>query len=468
MNENKKKKTASSVWLSVVIAVVIVVLLNVFVTLLGEKVSLKADMTTNKMFELSDKTYEYLKDYSTPTEIYMLAGESEQDDRIKSVIEKYSAANSNIKVTNINMSENPTFGKKYVEDGNTLSANSVIVDSGDRFKLFTMTELYGVNAQTGQYTSLNVENKITSALKYVSSDKQLKACFTVGHNELAVEGAQAKLEDENYTVEETDTIKNDIPEDTDLLMIVRPTADFSQEEISKLDAYLLSGGSIQCYFDVDSKNLTNLYNYLKSWGIGVKDEVVVETDMSNSIALGESGVALVVPEVNTYEFTESIVENKRTLAYFPYSKSLTQEFEENGDITVMSILTSSDEAYTTANEIVAKTGGEQDGTYNVGMLSVDKKHGSSVYVSGNTMLLTVDESTLANNYGLANYDYFMNLINYTTGSDDSFTVNEKALVSNVISVSQLGAVIIFIFVVIIVPIAVFVCGLVIWIRRRNL
>lgn len=468
MNENKKKKTVSAVWVSVIIAIVIVILLNIFVTVLGEKVSLKVDMTTNKMFELSEKTYEYLESYSTPTDIYLLAGESEQDDRIKSVIEKYAAANNNIKVTNINMSENPTFGKEYVEAGNTLSANSVIVDAGDRFKMFTMTELYGVNAQTGQYTSLNVENKITSALKYVSSEKQLKACFTTGHNELDVDGAKQKLEDENYIVGETDTIKNDIPSDADLLMIVRPTVDFSQEEISKLDAYLLAGGNVQCYFDVDSKNLTNLYTYLESWGIGVEDKVVVETDMSNSIALGESGVALVVPEVNSYEFTESIVSNNRTLAYFPYSKSLLQKFEENGDITVMNILTSSDKAYTTANEIVAKTGDEQDGTYNVGMLSVDKKHGSTVYASGNTMLLTIDENTLANNYGLANYDYFMNLINYTTGNEDNFIVSEKALVSNVISISQLGAIIIFVLVVVLIPIAIFVCGLVVWIKRRNL
>ena len=145
-----------------------------------------------------------------------------------------------------------------------------------------------------------------------------------------------------------------------------------------------------------------------------------------------------------------------------------KKFEENGDITVMNILTSSDKAYTTANEIVAKTGDEQDGTYNVGMLSVDKKHGSTVYASGNTMLLTIDENTLANNYGLANYDYFMNLINYTTGNEDNFIVSEKALVSNVISISQLGAIIIFVLVVVLIPIAIFVCGLVVWIRRRNL
>lgn len=38
---------------------------------------------------------------------------------------------------------------------------------------------------------------------------------------------------------------------------------------------------VQVYLDVDSKNLTNLYDYLKSsWGIGVSDNIVIETDTS--------------------------------------------------------------------------------------------------------------------------------------------------------------------------------------------
>ena len=64
------------------------------------------------MYELSDKTKEYLKNYDTPVDIYILAGESEQDGNIRTVLDKYATANKNINVTNINMTSNPTFGKK--------------------------------------------------------------------------------------------------------------------------------------------------------------------------------------------------------------------------------------------------------------------------------------------------------------------------------------------------------------------
>lgn len=466
MNNLKKHKVNSSV--VIIVAIILVVAVNLFVTVLNEKFPLKIDLTSNKMYEISDKTKEYLKTYDTPVDIYILSSESDQDERISSVLSQYEA-NENINVTNIKMSENPTFGKKYIADGASLTANSVIVDSGNRFKVFSMTELYGLNAQTGQYTSLNVENKITSALKYVSSDTQLKACMVNGHNELETDGVTEKLKDENFEVSELNTLTEDIPSDASLIMIIRPTVDFSKEEISKIDSYLLSGGNVQFYFDADSKELTNLYTYVKSvWGMGVNDNFVIETDMSQSISLGQNGVTLVVPSVKSTEFTDSIITNKRTIAYFPYSKEITREFEANGDITVTPILTSSSSAYTTANEIVAKTGSEQEGEFIVGAFSQDKKHNSSVYVSGNTMLLTRDPSILANDYGLANYDYLMNLINYSIGNDDSFIVEEKALINNVISVSKSATTVIFLITVILIPAIILACGLVIWIKRRNL
>ena len=76
--------------------------------------------------------------------------------------------------------------------------------------------------------------------------------------------------------------------------------DFSKEEITKLDSYLQKGGNIQVYLDVDSKNLTNLYDYLKSsWGIGVSDNLVIETDTSKSVSLSGSSMSLVVPNVKS-------------------------------------------------------------------------------------------------------------------------------------------------------------------------
>ena len=137
---NNIKKHIINSWIVIAIAVVLVIVVNVFVTVLNGKFPLKVDLTSNKMYELSDKTYEYLETFDTPANIYILASEADQDERISSTLQKYAIANDNIKVTNINVAENPTFGKKYVTDGSSLTANSVIVDAGERFKLFSMKD----------------------------------------------------------------------------------------------------------------------------------------------------------------------------------------------------------------------------------------------------------------------------------------------------------------------------------------
>ena len=62
----------------------------------------------------------------------------------------------------------------------------------------------------------------------------------------------------------------------------------------------------------------------------------------------------------------------------------------------------------------------------------------------------------------------MIMTNFMIGNEESFTVDEKTLVNNVITLSDLGQKIIFAFVVIIIPITVLIIGLVIWIKRRNL
>lgn len=467
---NNLKKYAINTSVAVAAAIVITVLVNIFVTVLTDKFPLKIDLTTNKMYELSDKTKDFLENYNMPADIYILAGESEQDTNIRAVLDKYAALNSNIKITNINIASNPTFGKKYLTGTAKLQANSVIVDGGEKFKMYTMNDLYGVNAQSGLYTSLNVENRITSALRYISTEEDLNAYLVKGHNEMTVSGAADFLTEENYTVKEINTLTENVPEDAGLLIIAKPTVDFSKEEISKLDSYLTSGGNVQVYFDVECRGLTNLFTYLKSvWGMSVSDDIVIETNTSRSVMLPGSSMGLVVPVVEQSEFTDSIIKNQRTLAYFPYAKAVRPEFETKGDISVMPLLSSSDNSYTTTNyENVSKTGNETEEKYTVAALAQDKKNGSSVYVSGCTMLLSVEASTLTNNYGLANYDYFMNLINYTLGNDEGFAVGEKALADNVITISQSAEKIIFAVVVILIPAVVLIAGVFVWIKRRHL
>ena len=465
MNRIKAHKMGTSV--AVIGAIILVIVLNIFMGILASKFSVKIDLTSNKLYGLSEKTTEYLKNYNTPTTIYVLASEAEQDDRVRSVLNQYAALNSCIEVKNINMKENPTFGMSYVKSDESLSTNSIIVDSGKRFKLFTRSQL--VIADEKSPDALNVENEVTSALRYVSSEKSFKAAFSKGHGESELKGAMQKLQSENYEVGEVNMLAEDIQKDISLLMIVNPTADFSESEITKLDNYMSNGGNLQVYFNIGNQNLPNLYRYLESWGIGVNNDVVAETDENQLLIISGNGQRLIMPVIEDTEFTHSLIEKKRSLAYLPYSKSLTQKFEINGTIKTMPILTSTEKTHLSNNyEDVSQSNGSPEGKYAVGMLAEDSKTNSSVYVSGNTALLQIEEKTLSNNYNLANYDYFMNLVNYTLDNDEGFTVNKKTILDGSIVISQTQSNVVRVIVIIIIPLVVLLIGLAVWFKRRNL
>lgn len=463
---NKKYKINSS--LMVVIVIAIVIAINAFVTVLTGKFPIKLDMTPNQIYSISDSTKEYLKNYDLPTEIFIMAPESDEDTGVKSIISKYAVENSNIKVTNIDPEANPTFGKKYITEEESLSDVYVIVDGGEKFKTFSITDLYNVNLQTGSATSINVEGRITSALKYISSTAPVNAYIVTGHNEIAETGIREFLEDESYTVKDLNLVVEEIPEDASLLIVVSPRTDFSIPETAKLDAYFAKGGHAQFYFDaLISEGLTNLYSYLAKWGIGVNDSVAVEQSSSNAISIG-NGNALVVSEVVSDDITDTIIKNKRNIAYLPYAKTLTKLFDAGNNIVVKPLLTTSESAYASSDyESLKKQSSDETGVLNIGILASNSQNKSSIYVSGTSMLLNYTQDVLSSTFGFANYDYFMNICSYMQGNTDDYTVSAKSLYMETIEVQPLVAIIIGIVFAILVPIIILISGIVVWFKRRH-
>lgn len=461
---NKKKKNIINISAFVVVVIVLAAALNIFVTVLNSKLPLAVDLTENQLYELSDKTKSFLESYDTPVDIYILSSSAQQDDRVSEILNRYAALNGNIKITNINTASNPTFGAKYVKDGTSIATNSVIVDSGARYKVYTPTELL-----SGNSSMLNVENSITASLKYVARDTLPKAYLTTGHGEHGAPSVTGRLQNENYEIGEINTLTDAIPEDASVLISVRPMSDFTSEEISKLDNYLLDGGNIQIYLSVESKqeNMANLLSYLKtSWGMGVSNDLAVETNENCTISSGNGMPSLIVPTILSTPFTESIVTNNRVVAHTPYAKVISQEFEYNGSISVTPVLTTSQRGYPSSDETTLKKNeGANLGSYIIAALSEDMVHDSSVYVSGTTMLLTIDAERVQ---GLANYDYFMNLTEYTVDDSGDFLVDAKPVLGSRIYISDAASKRVMVIVVIVIPLLVLICGIVVWLKRRNL
>ena len=464
---NNQYKISSSVMVVVMVSVIIA--FNVFVTVLTEKFPIKLDMTPNKIFSLSNSTKDYLKNYKTPTEIFILASKADEDSFVKSALSKYATESSSIILTNVDPKTNPTFGQKYISDGESLSEKYIIVDGGERYKIFSLNDLYNINQRTGKATAINVESRITSALRYIASESEMNAYIITGHNEIDSSSMISALEDENYIVKELNLLKEEIPTDASILIELSPAHDMTVSETAKLDSYLANGGHVHFYFDVQhSEGLNNMYDYLSKWGIQVNDSVAVEKSSSNILSVGE-GRTLLISEIQSDDMTDAIIDSKRLITYFPYSKTLTKLFDNSNFITVKPLLVTTKSAYGTSDyEKLTQEDTNETEELNIGMLASNSQNRSSVYVSGTSMLLDFPRETVSLTYGFANYDYFLNICSYMQGNKGGYTASPKSLMTDTLSINPVSVYTIGILFVILIPTAILITGIVVWFKRRHL
>lgn len=457
----KKYKLMS--WIAVIIAIAIVVLVNVFMSVFTKKVPIKIDLTSNKRYELTEESYEYLKTYTADTIIYMIASEAEQDADVRAILDRYEATNSHIRIENIDPDRNPSFGRDYVSDGEQINYDSVVVVSGDKSKIIEYSELCN---ETSSKKILNVESQITSALKYVSSETEMSVYFSSGHGELNFAGAKDALASENYVTADISLMTEDIPENASALIIPRPTSDFSTAEIAKIDAYLKNGGAVQVYLSGECPTMSNLYSYLSTNGITVNDDEIVEGGAN--ILSSTSGSYMFITNYVKNDVTSDIISKKRISAYVPFSKSLEALFESSGEYTVSEYLASSDSSYTSVNfESPTKDTAVHTGSSSIALMSENSGTGGKLYVSGTTMLLS-KTVTEVNDVGLANFEYFTSLTNSMTGAGEAFVVPVKSVGANLLVMSTVAKGILFIIFVIIFPAALLTAGLAVFFRRRNM
>lgn len=474
MNKNKKYRVNAKIVTIGVLAAVILV--NLFVTLLVKKLPIKFDMTSEKIYELSKETKQMLAEYDTPVDIYFIAGSSyETSDKllgnIAQVLENYQKACKNITYTSIDAAKNPTFGTKYADAGETIGVGSVILDAGSRYKVYYYSDFYNTSTsqQTGKTTatSLRAEQMVNAGLKYITSDEEFTAYILKGHNEKALSGLEGKLKDENYTVNELNLATEDIPEGAKLLVIAAPEIDYTSAELAKLDAFFQNAGKAMIMFDYASSGLSNLYGYLADWGIAVNDDVAVEQDQAHSV----KQIGIVLADYADSDIVAQLKENKRYIGYFPYSKSIGLLFSSNNGITTETVLKTTENSYSTTDFSELKNLSGSTGSQIISATAVkqfeDNSDKAMIFVSGTTTLMDASEQTVSG-FGLANYDYIKNVLNFMHGTYEDSSISAKYLHSGRLMMNEVQALVFGGIFAVLIPLIFLIYGIVVWVKRRNL
>jgi hypothetical protein len=468
---------------SVIITITVIafiVLLNAMLTFLFKKYPLTIDLTENRAFEISPDTEKLLASLNQDVAIYVMNTESrfvssspeQYFIQANEVIRKYAQYSSRIRLEYVDLIRNPDFGSRY--PGEDIKVNDILLVSGDKRRILSSTDLFNIRSSYyGSYVaSSKAEQAMTSALLGITSGKQLLAAVIGGHGETALDAFMELLRLNSYQTMDVNLFTGNAPDDASILILAAPVRDLSADELRKIDAFL-EGGDNRMFFYLASPGqgaLPNLGEYLGEWGVAVDSGVVFETD--NSRLISPSPYIAVVDYAED-EYAKNMI-RQDLRAVIPQSRPLRALFESARYRTVKPLLQfspSSGVRPADAPNDWAPGPLQIRGNVPALMLSSQFRNNAAgdlvnahVLVSGSAFAV---EGAFLASPNIANGGYFLDLLGRLSGREDQIYIQDKTmgfaeLGANVLHIMAIAGVF-----VVLLPLAVLIAGIVVWLRRRH-
>lgn len=489
--ENRKFKYGSYATAVTVIAAVLVVILNIVFSILDTRIGLKLDLTQNRYYTLSPMTHQMLKGLDTDVHAYFLSkpGATETNLRmIRETLSKYEAASPRIKVIHVDPLKNPNIANKFATEGTPVANNSLVIANADdtKYRVINWYDLFEWNQETDppQQNGYMAERVISSAIMFLTDPNPPAVYFLQGHGELKP-SANTKLYTglvlDNFDVQTINLSKDQTRlKKGDILVIMRPTIDLIESEREQIRDFLADSGRAVFMIDPYKDPLPRFESLLKFFKIELSQEIVVETDAK--MYRDPSPINL-TPAIAEHEITQPVLQTDKNLSLFR-SRAILFNNENDKGVEVQKLLYTSRSAYAKKDFNPAhpqKAAGDAEGPFTVALAykkvvnERDDELQTRIVVFGSSSL--VDIST----YGFsaedaamyepqpANYDLFLNSVNWAANRQNRITIRPKSIMSNQLSIQNRSQVNVIMWVVIIIiPVVIMGVGTLIWMRRKHL
>ena len=384
MQVRKKLKYGGIATAVTVIFVAVVVLLNVVVAQVCKRnPDAVLDLTTANLYEISDDTVDYIKNLDQDVEIAISSEESTfQSDKyykmISETISKYQGYSDHISVTYFDTTKDPDILSKYQDlYAGDISSNQIIVTSGDRIKVYSLTDMFEIDQDKYQsyyygYASLSDcitgfkgEQTLTTAIMNVTdSNPKSVAVITKSNgnyifsatqaNAYAVTAMENLLNDNGYDVKELDMVNDTLDAETyDIVVLPAPANDLTMDAIKKLQDFLQNDGNLgkQLIYVADyTQSVTpNLDAFLKDWNLQVDSSYVREDDNNRNQTVqivASAGKGLIAPIVSLGDSENygGNLANSSLPIVAPLARPI-QKLPSNNGRVVYNMLQSSDTSY---------------------------------------------------------------------------------------------------------------------------
>lgn len=303
--DSKKLRYGTLATAITAIVIVVVVLINVIVGIVMDKYPLKADLTANKIYEVSEKTINYLEGIKSDVEIVVMSDETlykanSNYKKASEVLEKYAKYSDKIKVKYVDMQRSPDEFAKYNDKfSGDITENNVVIASVDgskidKIRVVTTESLFIMepNYATQQYdvVGFQAEQILTSAVMYVTDANPKKVAFINAQphatNMDALNSLATAMDSNGYIIELVDLKTQELTNEYNMAILLAPKDDLTETEVDKLRTYLDNNGyyskNMLYVGDVYQGLTPNIDAFIEEWGFKLGRSMVAESQDAQS------------------------------------------------------------------------------------------------------------------------------------------------------------------------------------------
>ena len=438
--------------------IIVIVTALVVANILADRYNKSYDSTSNKRYSLSEQTAKIVKGLKQDATITYYNQSTRFNDG-RDLLDQYANLSRKLKVEYVDPDKNP----QAAREANIRNFGTAVVQVGDK----------------KEEAKSMTEEGITGALIRDLKNTTRTVCFVAGSGEHQIDNtdrdglSQFKnlLLKDDYKSQTVDLLqKAEVPSECTVLVIAGPTKNYQQPEVNAIKKYVEEGGHALFAMDPPLKlgrdeiaDNDELANLLKSWGITLDKDLILDLNPIGQIAGTGPQVAL----VTSYESHPIVSEMKGTATGFPLSRSIQVS---NTDKTgVQKLFDTSDKSLATDNLSSPRVNTEDPknkkgplvlaaaGTYNTGK---ENSQGRFVVVGGSTWMANRFISFNGNG------DLALNTMNWLSSDEDLISIRPKEKDDRRITMTSSQLAWVRATSQFMLPAIVVIAGIFVWLKRR--
>lgn len=459
------------------LAVLLVAGILIFIVLLGNRYSLRWDLSRYQSHSLSAISRTLLQEVNKPLTLTVFLPEGHPERlNAREVLELYTRRNPNLQVRFLDPVRNPVRADEagYRRPGN------VLLEYEGREQL----------AETAQ------EEQLSEALRKVLQKERKNIYFLTGHGERS--GAQERrgfkvahkaLQTEGYEVAELNLVREgEVPKGAAVVIIPAPQKALLSKEVEALQSYLEGGGRV--FILLEPFEDAGLKNFLAGYGINLDNGIIFEL---NQLTVDRAILSPIVTEYNQHRITEDFV----LITLFPGPRPLFLD-QEIKTVALQPLVTTSGSSWEKLgqewkegkkeNQALYDPKQDKKGPFTIAALATPrpdrkpeeakqkpaegekKKSGLPKSAAKQPAYLAVfgDADFAADEFfnQLGNGDLFLNTVNFLAAEEKQIIIRKRDKKFEPLLVTGWTNALIFLVSVILLPLAMLTAGVAAYMRRR--